>query len=125
MAMMSSPKMLGFRTSSTARRITGTHGSPGDSDSLRWTFSTWMIAASTIMPMEMASPPSEIRFAVRPVAFMTPKTVNAASGSIRITTRAPRTLRRKRYSTTKMNRVPSTRARTRVRMALSTTSLRS
>ena len=67
-AMISSPKMLGFRTSTAARSTVGQRaaGRPGAWPRCRWTFSTWMIVASMIMPIEMARPPSDIRFAFEP-----------------------------------------------------------
>ena len=105
-AMMSSPKMLGFRTSMTALNTSWMVDRPFPASlRCRWTFSTWMMVASMIMPMQMASPPSEMRLAVRPALFMTVKVSRAESGRARMTTNAPRTLlrKRKRMMTTRMD----------------------
>ena len=62
----------------------------------RWTFSTWMMVASMIMPMEMASPPSDMRLADSPASRIMMKVNRADSGRARMTMKAPRKLRRKR-----------------------------
>ena len=68
-AMISSPRMLGLPHLHRRRQ----HGRQPvaapcrrSRPSRRWTFSTWMIVASMIMPIEMARPPSDIRFASMP-----------------------------------------------------------
>ena len=54
-------------------------------------FSTITTAPSTIMPMPMASPPNDIRFALRPYHFIMMKAKSAASGRTSVTMSALRT----------------------------------
>ncbi len=62
----------------------------------RWTFSTWMMVASMIMPIEMASPPRDIRLAESPTRRIMRKVKRIESGRARTTMNAPRKLRRNR-----------------------------
>ncbi len=62
-------------------------------------FSTWMIVASMIMPIEMARPPSDIRFASIRATLRTMNVSRMDSGSATMTTNAPRALRSSSSST--------------------------
>ena len=125
-AIISSPKMLGLRTS-TAALSTPAIVLPSVPVRERWrcTFSTWMIVASITMPMEIARPPRDIRFASSPTARITMKVSSAESGRATMTTSAPRTLQRKSASTTSTRIAPSPSARSTVRVLASTTDERS
>ncbi len=124
--MISSPKMLGLRTSTAARSTPAAvlPASPA-CERCRCTFSTWMMVASMTMPMEIARPPSDIRLASRPTARITMKVSSAESGRATITTRAPRTLQRNSASTTSTSTAPSASATITVRVLASTTDDRS
>ncbi len=122
-AMISSPRMLGRRTSMAAARTTASRSPVCPfSASRRWTFSTWMIVASMIMPMEMARPPSDMRFASMPATRSTVKVSRIDSGSARITTNAPRALRSRRSNTARTRMQPAPSASSTVRVLASTTS---
>ena len=88
----------------------------------RWTFSTWMMVASMIMPMEMARPPSGHQVGLQARLFMTMKVSKATSGRARMTISAPRRLRKNRYRTTTTRMAPSARVLTTVWMLLPTIS---
>jgi len=124
-AMISSPKMLGFRTSTAARRTVVSRVSPGCRLRCRCTFSTWMIVASMTIPMEIARPPSDIRFAFNPMSRITRNVRSADSGSDRMTTIAPRTLHRNSVRTIATRTAPSPRARSTVFVLWLTTDDRS
>ena len=65
--MIEMAKTTGRATSAQARATTCTRDSPGAaSRSIRSTFSTMTIVPSTIIPMAMANPPSDIRLAEMP-----------------------------------------------------------
>ena len=55
-----------------------------------------MMVASMIIPMEIASPPRDIRFAPNPMVFMTTKVTNKERGNAMSTTTLPRKLLRSR-----------------------------
>ncbi len=60
-----------------------------------WAFSIMMIAASTIAPMAMAMPPSDMMLALMPCIRMTTKAIRIAVGRVKIATSALRTWSRK------------------------------
>ena len=70
-------------------------------------FSTITTAPSTIMPMPMASPPSDIRFALSPYHFIMMKAKSAASGSTSVTMIALRTSASRMMSTMRTKIAPS------------------
>lgn len=93
MTMIRMPEVTGTETSFTARLIRCSRGSrlPGPaSASCATTFSTTTTAASTNMPMAIASPPRLMRFADRPNPRMRMKVASAASGRISATVSAAR-----------------------------------
>ena len=117
-AMMSSPKIDGLRTSRMALRTVVKRRAPAPfSERCLWTFSTWMMVASMIMPSEMARPPSDMRLADRPEARIMTKVKRIDSGRASRTMKAPRKLRRKRSRTTTTSREPTSRASVTVWMA--------
>ena len=59
-------------------------------------FSTITTPPSAIMPMPMASPPNDIRFALKPYQRIMMKAKKRGSGSTSVTTRALRTSASKR-----------------------------
>ncbi len=124
-AMMSSPKMEGLRTSSTAFRTVASFlpAAPA-SPRWRWTFSTWMMVASMIMPMEMASPPRDMRLAEMPERRIRMKVKRVERGRARMTMNAPRKLRRNRYRMKITRSEPIKRASVTVETARSMISLR-
>ena len=103
-AIINSPKRLGRRTSSTARSTRGSRSDTASNEACslesslkcRSIFSTCTIAASTIIPREMASPPKDIRLAESPTCCMIKNVVSVASGKVRATTSAPRRFLRNR-----------------------------
>ena len=72
------------------------------------------MAASTIIPSEMAKPPKDIRFADRPTCCMMMNVANVARGKVRATTSAPRRFLKNRYKTSITTAAPSNRARSTV-----------
>jgi hypothetical protein len=84
-----------------------------------------MIVASTTMPIEIARPPSDIRFAFNPVQRMMMNVRSPDSGRARITTSAPLTLQRKRARITRTRTDPSASAFSTVLVLASTTDDRS
>ncbi len=83
-------------------------------------FSTWMIVASMIMPIEMARPPSDIRFASIRATLRTVNVNRMDSGSATITTNAPRALRSSSSRTAMTSTEPSISAFRTVRVEAST-----
>ncbi len=83
-------------------------------------FSTWMIVASMIMPIEMARPPSDIRFASMRATLRTVNVSRMESGSATMTTNAPRALRSSSSSTMTTSTDPSANAFRTVRVEAST-----
>jgi len=102
MMMMSVPEATGTATSRVARKIRCSRGSrcaraapsacspPPARESCVTMFSTTTTAASTSMPMAIASPPKDIRFADRPNQRMSTKVASAAKGRISATVSAAR-----------------------------------
>lgn len=88
-------------------------------------FSTTTTAASTSMPMAIASPPRLIRFALSPVRRISRKVVSTDSGRVTATTTAARTLPRNSSSSTTTSTIASTNALPTVPVARSISSLRS
>ena len=84
-----------------------------------------MMVASITMPIEMASPPSDIRFASSPANRMMMNVTSADSGSARMTTSAPRTLHRNRARTISTRADPSASALSTVAVLSFTTADRS
>ena len=82
-------------------------------------------APSTIMPMPIARPASDIRLAERPKRSIRKNAINMDKGSVTMTTSAERNSPRKRNSTTATRIEPSINARSAVDSALSTMSVRS
>ena len=123
--MMSSPKMRGLRTSRTARSTVASFPSGRPvSERWRWTFSTWMMVASMIIPIEMASPPSDMRLAESPARRIMMNVKRVERGRARMTMNAPRKLRRKRYRTKMTKSEPMMRASVTVWMLFETMSER-
>ena len=87
-------------------------------------FSTTTTAASTSMPMAIASPPRLIRLALWPVNRISRKVNSAASGSISDTTSAARSSPRNSSNSTTTSTVASSRALRTVATARSISSLR-
>ena len=83
-------------------------------------FSTTTTAASTSMPMAIASPPRLIRLADMPNWRIRMKVTSAASGRVSATTRAARKLPRNSTSSTTTSTMASSRARDTVPTARST-----
>ena len=92
---------------------------------IRKAFSTMTTAPSTIMPMPIARPASDIRLADSPTWPMPMNAISIANGSVTITTSAERNSPRNRNNTTATRSEPSTSARTAVSTALLTRSVRS
>jgi hypothetical protein len=92
---------------------------------MRKAFSTMTTAPSTIMPMPIAKPASDIRLADSPNWPMPMKAISIASGRVTITTRAERSSPRKRNRTKATSSEPSISARVAVPTALFTRSVRS
>ena len=105
--MTSSEKKSGRPTLRAAAMMTSTRSAPAGSrpcSSRKWSsclcaFSTMMIAASTIAPMAMAIPPSDMMFEVRPSARIGMNESRIAIGSVMIATSAERTCQRKTRQT--------------------------
>ena len=93
--MTSSEKKMGRPTSCSAETTTALRvpGRPACSQasSRLWTFSTTMIAASTMAPMAMAMPPSDMMLAPSPIQRIGMKASNTATGSMRTGTSVLRT----------------------------------
>ena len=79
----------------TSRARSPVGPSRSQSSSFLWTFSTMMIAASTIAPIAIAMPPSDMMFAVRCCAAIGMNASSTAIGSVRIGISALRTCSRK------------------------------
>ena len=65
----------------------------------RCAFSTITIAASTIAPMAMAMPPSDMMLALMPCRYITTRAISTASGRVSTATSADRTCSRKTAQT--------------------------
>ena len=122
-------KAMGLATSRAAAstaavRSTGSPFSP-HSDMMRNAFSVITTAPSTIMPMPMAKPASDIRLADRPASPMKMKAMSMAIGSAAITTMAERNSPRNKNRTIATRMEPSISARSAVLTASSTSSVRS
>ena len=96
-AIISSPKILGFRTSIMAS-ATDFSRLAASRLRLRWcrAFSTCIIVESIIMPMDMARPPNDMRLPVMPKYRMARKVSSEASGSAIMVTNEPLKLNRNR-----------------------------
>ncbi len=91
MAMISSPNMVGLRTSTAASRMMSSLGRvPPSCASRRTQFSIMITLESTIMPKSIA--PRLIRLAVTPVASMMLAAKSIESGIASATIRPPRML---------------------------------
>ena len=111
--MISMPAVTGLATSWVAANTRCRRGrcAPGASGDSRLTvFSTTTTAASTSMPMAMASPPRLIRLALCPVQRISRKVHSAASGRISATTMAARSSPRNSNSSTTTSTVASSSA---------------
>ena len=98
--MTRSEKKIGRPTSWSAEMTISLRTTPAAAVSnFLWTFSTTMIAASTIAPMAMAIPPSDMMFAVSPICFMGMKARTTATGRSSAGTRVERKWSRKRRIT--------------------------
>lgn len=89
------------------------------------TFSTTTTVASTMRPMAIASPPSDMRLAEMPQRFIMMKVVSGVMISVATTIRLERTSPRKMKSTTTTSRMPSISTLPTVHSAESTRSVRS
>ena len=88
-------------------------------------FSTITTAPSAIMPMPMASPPSDMRFALKPYQRIMMKAKSAASGRTSVTMIALRRSASKTMSMMKTKIAPSASALVTVLIAVLTRSVRS
>mmetsp|Transcript_30101 Transcript_30101/g.54779 ORF Transcript_30101/g.54779 Transcript_30101/m.54779 type:complete len:279 (+) Transcript_30101:1250-2086(+) len=127
--MMRMANAIGLATSRAASRIKCVL-SIGPPDSFAWArsrkaFSTMTTAPSTIIPVPIANPASDIRLAERPNWFISRKAMSMASGRVTMTTTAERTSPRNRNRTIATSTEPSTRALSAVFNALATISVRS
>ena len=124
--MMRMPEVTGAATSRAARKMRWSVGRlSGASASWLSIFSTTTTAASTSMPMAMASPPRLIRLAERPNRRIKMKVASAESGNTSATTSAERRLPRKARSSRMTRTMASSSALATVPMARSTRLLRS
>ena len=92
---------------------------------IRNAFSTMTTAPSTIMPMPIARPASDIRLADRPAWPIPMKAISIANGNVMTTTTAERRSPRNRNRMIATRIEPSTKARVAVPTALFTRSVRS
>jgi hypothetical protein len=127
--MIMMAKAIGLATSRAASSTTCVR-LMGRPDSRAWAssrkaFSTITTAPSTIIPMPMARPASDIRLADMPKRCIMMKAKSIASGSVTITTMAERNSPRNRNRITATRIEPSIRALVDVFSALSTISVRS
>ena len=126
--MMMIAKAIGFATSlaaaSTAEVRLTFSPCAWRSAMRRKAFSTITTAPSTIMPMPIARPASDIRLAERPNCCMPMNAISIASGRATMTTSAERSSPRNRNSTTATRIEPSTSAAVAVPTALLTRSVR-
>ena len=106
------PKVIGLPTSFADSRILWRRPSLWCSFSERCLkiFSIITTEPSTIMPMAMANPPRDMRFADMPIHCMAINVVRAATGSVAATIRALLILPRKRKRMTTTRIPPSSRA---------------
>ncbi|MCY1308726.1 hypothetical protein D9M68_892900 [compost metagenome] len=88
-------------------------------------FSTTTTEPSTIRPIAIASPPSDIRLADSPTWFITMNVSNGVSTSVASTMTDERTSPRNRNSTITTSTTPSSSTLVTVHSAASTSSLRS
>ena len=127
--MIRMAKAIGLATSRAASSTTWVRliGLPDERacDSSRKAFSTITTAPSTIMPMPMARPASDIRLADMPTRHMQMKANSIASGKVTMTTMAERNSPRNRNRITATRIEPSISALVEVFSALSTISVRS
>ena len=125
--MMPTPTITGVATSCTALTSTCVRVSPVFSawPSRSNAFSTTTTEPSTIRPMAMASPPSDIRLADSPTWFITMNVSNGVSTSVASTITEERTSPRNRNSTITTSTTPSSSTLVTVHSAESTSSLRS
>ena len=127
--MIMMAKAIGLATSRAASSTTRVRliGRPDSRacDSSRKAFSTITTAPSTIMPMPMARPASDIRLADMPKRCIMMNANNIASGKVTMTTMAERNSPRNRNRITATRIEPSIRALVEVFSALSTISVRS
>ena len=94
--MMRSEKNSEGPTSVAASIRTSARGrAPALRSKCLWAFSTITTAASTMAPIAIASPPSDMMFALSPWWYMTMNETRMPSGSVRIATKALRTWNRK------------------------------
>ena len=126
--MIMMAKAIGLATSRAAARTAAVRltCSPRACPSamMRNAFSVITTAPSTIMPMPMASPASDIRLADSPACSLKMKAISIASGKAVITTMAERNSPRNRNSTTATRMAPSIKAISAVDTASSTKSVR-
>ena len=98
--MTSSAKNRVGPTSVAARVTICQWGSrPRSRSRCRCAFSTITIAASTMAPMAIAMPPSDMMLALRPCRYMTMMAISTASGRVSTATSAERRCSRKRAQT--------------------------
>ena len=127
--MMPIAKAIGLATSraaaSTAEVRSTLSPCSRRSAMMRNAFSTMTTAPSTIMPIPIARPANDMRFADKPALSIQMKAISIASGRVTITTSAERISPRNKNRTTATSNEPSTSARTAVSTALLTNSVRS
>ncbi len=90
-----------------------------------WAFSTMMIELSTMTPMEIAMPPSDMMLALIPTRFMIVRVARTPVGRTKAATSALRACSRKRMQTTATTRTSSVSVWRRVSTARSMRSERS
>ncbi len=125
--MMPTPKITGVATSVTACRMMRTRLSFGSRGLARWAnaFSTTTTEPSTIRPMAIASPPSDIRLAEMPSRFIAMKVSSGVSTSVPTTISEERMSPRNSSSTSTTSTTPSSSTLITVLSAESTSSERS
>ena len=125
--MMPTPKSTGVPTSAAASRTIRALDSPDfrRAPSRAKVFSTTTTEPSTMMPMAIAKPPKDIRFAEIPCCPMTMKVINGVRISVATTITELRTSPRKTKSTTITRMMPSTSTFATLSSAASTRSVRS
>ena len=127
--MMMIAKAIGFATSFAAAStaLVRSTFSPCSRRSamIRNAFSTITTAPSTIIPIPIAKPASDMRLADSPAWPMPMNAMSIASGKVTITTMAERSSPRNRNRTIATRIEPSTSARVAVPTALLTRSVRS
>ncbi len=121
--MISSPNIVGFRTSMAASRMVSIQGLFPRCDTRRTQFSTMMTELSTMSPKSMA--PRLSKLAAMPASTIMLPANSIESGMARATIRPARRLPRNTNRTAMTSSAPASRLCSTVRITLSTRSVRS